>query len=396
MRILMINVVCGIRSTGRICTGLAARLEALGHEVKIAYGRENVPEQYKKYAVRIGTDQDVRLHGLKGRLLDGSGTGSLKATKTFIQWIKEYDPDIIHMHNIHGYYIHTGILFEYLKQCGKPVIWTLHDCWAFTGHAAFCEAAGCTKWQTGCYDCPKKNNYPKALADRSESNWKRKKLQFTGVPGLQIVTPSRWLAELVQKSFLKEYPVTVIHNGVDTSVFKKLNMAQWDVLKKERKPMILGVSALWEERKGLKDMLELAALLKEQCNMTIAGLTEEQKKTLPDYINGVTRTNSTEELALIYNCADVYVNPTYEDNYPTTNLEAMACGTPVVTYKTGGSPECLDYGSGYAVQPNRLTELAQAALQAIEDARTGSCTFDAVKLDEQTAINAYCQLYSVC
>lgn len=156
MKVLMINVVCGIRSTGRICTDLAAALEKQGHEVKIAYGRENVPEQFQKYAVRIGSDLDVKLHGIKARLFDRAGFGSKKATKKFIGWVKEYDPDVIHLHNIHGYYINIEVLFDYLRTCGKKIIWTLHDCWSFTGHCVYFDYVDCDKWKTGCFDCPQK------------------------------------------------------------------------------------------------------------------------------------------------------------------------------------------------------------------------------------------------
>lgn len=171
MKILMINVVCGIRSTGRICTDLAMALESKGHDVKIAYGREKVPEQFQKYAVRIGSDLSVSLHGVQARLADSAGFGSEKATKRFIEWVREYSPDVIHLHNIHGYYINIEILFEYLKECGKKVIWTLHDCWPFTGHSAYCDAISCERWITGCYDCPQSKAYPKSLVDKSNLNW---------------------------------------------------------------------------------------------------------------------------------------------------------------------------------------------------------------------------------
>lgn len=177
----MINSVCGIRSTGRICTDLATALEARGHEVKIAYGRETVPEQFQKYAVRIGSDLDVKLHCIKARLLDASGFGSKQATEKFISWVKEWNPDVIHLHNIHGYYINIEVLFDYLRTCGKKIIWTLHDCWAFTGHTAYCDAIHCEKWKTGCGKCPQIGEYPKSYVDRSKRNWNRKKDLFSWV-----------------------------------------------------------------------------------------------------------------------------------------------------------------------------------------------------------------------
>ena len=205
MKILMINGVCGIRSTGRICTDLAAALEAKGYEVKIAYGRETVPERFQKYAVRIGSDLDVKVHGLRARLWDDAGWGSKRATLKFIEWVRQYDPDVIHLHNIHGYYINIEVLFRYLRTCGKKILWTLHDCWAFTGHAAYCEAAGCERWKHGCHDCPNRGEYPKSLTDNSRRNWEKKKRMLDRIPNMTIVTPSEWLAGLVRSSFLGQW-----------------------------------------------------------------------------------------------------------------------------------------------------------------------------------------------
>lgn len=337
----MINVVCGIRSTGRICTDLAVTLEAQGHDVKIAYGRGTVPVQFQKYAVRIGTDIDIKLHGVKARLLDGAGFGSKKATEQFIDWVKEYNPDVIHLHNLHGYYVNIDILFNYLRTSGKRIIWTLHDCWAFTGHAAYCEATNCERWITGCRNCPKKNDYPRSLIDQSSRNWKRKKMLLRGVPGMIIITPSEWLARLVRESFLAEYPVKVIHNGVDTTVFRPVDSTSIRAkLRTGDKKVILGVAAVWDERKGLRDFIELKKLLDDdQYQIVLAGLNRKQIEELPDGIIGIQKTDSVNELVQLYSLADVFVNPTYEDNYPTTNLEAIACGTPVITYNTGGSGE---------------------------------------------------------
>lgn len=347
MKVLMINVVCGIRSTGRICTDLATALEAQGHEVKIAYGREEVPEKFQKYAVRLGSDLDVKLHGVKARLFDGCGWGSKRATKKFITWVKEYNPDIIHLHNIHGYYINVEVLFNYLRTCGKKIIWTLHDCWAFTGHAPYCEGANCERWKTGCHDCPKLNEYPVSLMDRSKENWERKRTLFTKIPNLTLVTPSKWLANLVKQSYMTEYPVIVIHNGIDTTVFKPVDST--DIRKKlgiRQKKVILGVASIWDARKGLEDFIKLNELLTDEYIIILVGLSGEQVEKLPEGMIGIRRTDSVHELVQLYSMADVFVNPTYEDNYPTTNIEAIACGTPVITYDTGGSGESARlYGS---------------------------------------------------
>ena len=344
MKVLMINSVCGIRSTGRICTDIATELEKQGHEVKIAYGRENVPEQFQRYAVRIGNDLDMRLHGVKARLLDASGFGSKSATKRFIKWVKDYDPDVIHLHNIHGYYINIEILFNYLKNSGKPVVWTLHDCWAFTGHCAYFDFAGCEKWKTGCYGCPQKKCYPSSiLIDRSEKNYSQKKQLFATLSNMIFVTPSEWLAGLVKKSYLGKYNIRVINNGIDTEVFKPTlgNFRQKHNI--GSKKIILGVAGVWDRRKGLEDFYKLSSILEDSYQIVLVGLNEKQISALPKNIIGISSTESASELAEIYTAADVFVNPTLEDNYPTVNLEAQACGTPVITYNTGGSPESVDY-----------------------------------------------------
>lgn len=358
MKVLMINVVCGIRSTGRICTDLATALEAQGHEVKIAYGRETVPEQFQKYAVRIGTDIDVKLHGGKARLFDGAGFGSKRATEKFIEWVKEYDPDVIHLHNIHGYYINVEVLFNYLKVCGKKVIWTLHDCWAFTGHTAYCDSVNCERWITGCYECPLTKAYPTSFVDKSKQNWRKKKEIFSGIKGLTIITPSEWLAGLVRKSFLAEYPVKVINNGIDTSKFYPIES---DFRKKnglEGKFVLLGVATVFDDMKGYSDFLKLREMLGDEYRIVLVGLTKEQIKDLPRGILGIERTSSVRELAEIYTAADLFLNLSYCENYPTVNIEAMSCGTPVLTYKTGGSPEMVEKYGGIVVEQGNITAVA--------------------------------------
>lgn len=390
MKVLMINVVCGIRSTGRICTDLAAALESRGHEVRIAYGREEVPEKYRKYAVRIGNNNDVNLHAVKARMLDASGFGSKSATLKFIRWVQAYDPDVIHLHNIHGYYINIEVLFEYLKTCNKKIIWTLHDCWPFTGHAAYCEASGCERWITGCHDCPNIRDYPLSLFDRSKNNWARKKELFLNIPHMIIVTPSVWLADLVKKSFLEEYRVVTVHNGIDTSVFSKKKSDDQETNRKNNKKIVLGVAAKWDKRKGLDDFIKLSQLLSDEYQIVLVGVSDEEQKNLPETIRAIRRTNSTEELARLYSSAYVYVNPTYEDNYPTTNLEAIACGTPVITYRTGGSPESAEL-YGCSVPKGAIKEIAEK-IQGVESYKAPDESAIA-QIDVKAMVSKYLEYY---
>lgn len=387
MKVLMINVVCGIRSTGRICTDLATELEKQGHEVKIAYGREQVPQQFQKYAVRIGSDFDVKFHGLKARLLDAAGFGSKRATEKFIKWVREYDPDVIHLHNIHGYYINVEVLFKYLKTCGKKIIWTLHDCWSFTGHCVYFDYVNCSKWKTGCENCPQKTEYPSRIGpDMSKQNYILKKKLFTGIKNMVLVTPSQWLAELISESYMKKYSITVIHNGIDTQSFKPMVSNVKERYGCQDKKIILGVAAVWDKRKGLSSFIELAKRLDSSYQIILVGMSRSQIKKMPPNITGIERTNSVEELAELYTAADVFVNPTLEDNYPTTNIEAIACGTPVITYKTGGSPESAKM-YGVSVQRKNIAGLVKA-IAKINQIKPGK-----TDVDYKSTVQKYIELY---
>lgn len=362
MRILFINAVCGTGSTGRICTDLAQEYEKDGHQVKIAYGRHAfVPEQHKKYAVRIGSDLDVKLHALYTRLTDRTGFWSTAATRKFLAWAEEFDPDVLWLHNIHGYYIHIGLLFRWIKsRPNMQVKWTLHDCWSFTGHCAYFDFAGCDRWKTGCHHCPQKSAYPAtSCLDGSRSNYARKRELFTGVPNLTLITPSQWLADLTRESFLKDYPVQVRYNTIDTSIFKATPSDFRARYHLEEKKVILGVASTWEKRKGLEDFVRLSESLDDRFSVVLVGLTPQQAQQMPKNVITIPRTNSPQELAAIYTAADVLFNPTYEDNYPTVNLEAEACGTRVITYDTGGAKETLSRPDSQAIPKGAWKTLTQ-------------------------------------
>ena len=358
MKYLFINSVAGFGSTGRIAAEKCRELMAQGHQCVIAYGRnkancDDIP------TICIGSALDYRIHGVVTRLFDRHGFGSKSATRRFLKKVREYDPDVIWLHNIHGYYIHIGLLFEYLKTCGKKIIWTLHDCWTLTGHCSYFDFVGCDRWKTGCHDCPQKKEYPASiLLENSRSNYEKKRRLFAGIPNLRIITPSRWLADLVKESYLKEYPVEVVYNTINTDVFKPTHSDFRERYGLQDKKVILGVASTWEKRKGLDDFSKLAGLLDDSYRIVLVGVTAEQAKQLPENIISISRTNNQQELAAIYTAADYFVNPTYEDTYPTVNLEALACGTPVITYRTGGSPESLDETCGVVTErtPHALAE----------------------------------------
>ena len=339
----------------------------------------------------------MKLHALQSRIFDNSGFARKRATKKFIEWVKEYDPDLIHLHNIHGYYINMEVLFEYLKQSQKPVVWTLHDCWAFTGHCSHFDRINCNKWKTQCKNCPQKKSYPKSLFfDRSEKNYFEKKQLFSAIENLTIVTPSKWLAELVQHSFLKEKRIHVIPNGIDLNQFKPTESDFRIRYGLENKKIVLGVASAWGQSKGLYDFYKLAQLLDNCYQIVLVGLTEKQKKELPNNIVGITRTNSVRELAEIYSAADVFVNPSIQETMGLTTVEALACGTPVVVYDKTAVPETIQGAdAGIIVKAGDIVAVANA-IQTM-DIKFQSCLKRARLYDKSDRFVQYLELYlSLC
>ncbi|PWT26241.1 glycosyltransferase [Butyrivibrio fibrisolvens] len=346
MRLLIINSVLGFGSTGRIALDIAKEYKANGHEVKIAYGRKlNDSEDAQKYGIRIGNSIDVYFHVAYTRLTDKHGLASKRATKEFLKWADEYNPDMLWLHNIHDYYINYELLFEWIKKRPQMnVRWTLHDCWSFTGHCSHFAYVKCDRWKTGCDHCPQLAQYPKSMIDNSKSNYLRKKKAFTDVKNMTLITPSNWLKNLVKESFLSEYPVEVVYNKIDTEVFKTTaNSFKADHGIADKK-MILGVASVWNSRKGLNDFIDLSKLLGEKYKIVLVGLTNKQianiQSSAPS-IMALPRTANVGELVKMYSAADVFVNPTYEDTFPSVNMEAEACGTPVITYDTCGCAETV-------------------------------------------------------
>ena len=364
MRIMQISAFCGQGAPGKIELGMHNVLSKEGHQSIIAWGRANAaPDSVP--TIRIGNKADYYMHGLYTRMTDKCGFGSARATKDFIRKVDDWQPDLVQLHMLHGYFINLEVFFRYLAGKKIPVVWTFHDEWAITGHCPCFEMIGCNKWETGCHHCPQRSHHPTSwLTDNSEWNWKKKKELFTSLEKLTIVAPSKWMVKTVQNSFLRDYPVKLIHNGINTEVFKPTQSNVKNRIGAEDKKIILGVSSTWAPSKGLADFCELAEKLPEEYQIVLVGLSEKQIRRLPDRIIGIKRTNNVQELAELYTAAYVFVNPTYEDNYPTTNLEALACGTPVITYRTGGSVEAVeDSGAGIIVEQGRVDSLTEAVMK---------------------------------
>ncbi len=355
MKIAQINTVLNSGSTGRIAEQIGSTAQARGHESLIAHGRKT-PRPSASVVFPIGGRRDALLHGARSLLSDGQGLGSRRATRQLVAWLSSQRPDAVGLHNLHGYYVNYPVLFDYLVSAAVPVVWTFHDCWPFTGHCAYFDRAACDRWKVECHDCPLTERYPRSVVDRSRANHRRKKRVF-GSLGRQlvIVTPSRWLARQVEASFLGGAPVHVVHNGVDLETFVPGARA-------EQRPIALGVANQWDDRKGLDDLVALRKRLPASWRVVAIGVSPQQRRSLPAGVEGIERTENVEELVGWYQRAQVLVNPTHGDNFPTTNVEALASGTPVVTYDVGGSPEAVDEATGTVVKEGDVEGLAQGAL----------------------------------
>lgn len=353
MKVVQINVSIGFGSTGRIVDHIGELIERNGGICYYIHGSRYITHN-SPTAIQVGTKLEDYTHYAISLLTGRDGLASIFATKKLVKLLKEIQPDIVHLHNIHGYFINYKILFDYLSNEDIPIVWTFHDCWPITGHCAYFDSVNCKKWQTGCFNCLLLKDYPKSLFfDQSSYNYRLKKSLFTSVKYLTIVPVSDWLGKIVKESYLKDSEIYVIHNGVDTSVFKP---EVTDIRKRYKIPnekkIILGVASGWDERKGYSDFLEIASM--EEFQVILVGSIDVATPKLPDNVIHIPNTNNQVELAEFYSAADVFANPTYSDNFPTTNIEALACGTPVVTYNTGGSPEAIDENTGIVVEQGNL------------------------------------------
>lgn len=385
-KLLQINVSANWGSTGKITESIGLAAIKHGWESYIAYGRFCNPSQ--SHLIKIGTKIDPYLHYMHQRIFDDEGLCSKNATHQLVKTIKDLGPDVVQLHNIHDHYLNYRLLFEYLNHTNIKVVWTFHDCWAFTGHCFHFVTKKCERWKTECYDCPLQHEYPKTLLDNSNENFSLKKNLFSNNKNLTIVACSEWMAQFVRESFLKDKPLYVIHNGVDLDIFKAMS-------NEKGQNKVLAVSNVWNKDKGIDDILALRNLLPEEYAMTIVGLNDKQLKKLPLGIKGIQRTQNVQELVKLYSEADILINPTYADTFPTVNLEALACGTPVITYRTGGSPEAIDKKTGVVVEQGDVKALVDAIVHMKENTLASSdCRKRAEEnFEKDKCFEKYIQLY---
>lgn len=391
MKVVQINTVCGFGSTGKICVGISKVLCANGIENYILYasGDSDYP-----YGIKCA-EPLPKLQALRSRILGNYGFNSRKSTERLIEELERIEPDVVHLHNLHGHNCNLEMLMGYFREKGTKLVWTFHDCWAFTAYCPHFVMAGCDKWKTGCHHCVQSRGFSWFM-DRSSWVYDKKKETFSGL-NLTIVTPSQWLGDLVKESFLKDYPVVVVNNGINLDVFKPtLSDFRMKYGISEDKIILLGVAIQWGLRKGVDVFIRLAKRLDpKKFQIVMVGTDDDIDRQLPENVISIHRTANQAELAEIYSAADLFVNPTREDTFPTVNMESLACGTPVLTFRTGGSPEIIDEKTGMVVECDDEEALHNAILK-IERNRMFArvdCSSRALTYDETRKFREYEMLY---
>lgn len=379
-KLVQINTV-GNASTGRIMHGIQREAAEQGYETISFVGRRKPYEDLP--CEKFGDFFSFWFHVVVNTVFDRQGYASWSATRRLVKRLREEKPDIIHMHNLHGYYLYLPLLFEYLKKEFKgQLYWTFHDCWPFTGHCAYYSMAQCDKWKKQCEACPNKRRYPVSLfLDSSKKNYGDKKELFTGLQGLTILVPSEWMKEQVEGSFMSGYEIKVISNGIaldsfrykpDKELYKKYRLP-------EDKRILLGVANVWDKRKGLQDFLRLSGVLGEEYRIVLVGLSKGQIKRLPKNIIGVERTEDQEELAGMYSLSDIFINPSLEESFSLVTVEAFACGTPVIVLDTSAVKELVNERNGIVLTAHEpedylkaIGEIRQHGFSREEVSRTAS------------------------
>lgn len=393
-KLLQINECLNL-STGKITQQIGELAIAKGWESWIAYSGREKELPSKSHLIRVGNFMDSCIHYAEDRFLDNEGLSSRRETKKLIKKINEIKPDVIHLHNIHDHWLNYKLLFTYLAKSNIPVVWTQHDQWATTGHCYY-NLVGCERWKEGCHSCPLSKWY---CVDQSQRNYKLKKQLLANIPSLTIVAVSDWLGNNIRLSHLNNRPIQIIHNGIDLNIFSPhpVNAHERYGIDKHKK-IILGVAAIWDARKGLNDFYELAkGLPADKYAFVIVGSRIDKVKPVDEGCQMVflDRTQNALELAQLYSSAAVFVNPTYQDNYPTTNLEAIACGTPVITYNTGGSPESVDEKTGTVVEQGDIEGIISAIERLAYGDYRDNCRKKAeAEFDKLKCFNSYILLYN--
>ena len=334
-------------------------------------------------------------HMIASKITGLTGYYSWIDTLRIINILKQKKIDIVHLHNIHGWFLNLPYFFRFIKKRNIAIVWTFHDCWNYTGHCPHYSFVKCDKWKSRCQNCPLFKEYPSTLFDNSSFLFSKKKKWFLGFKNIRIVTPSIWLKKEVEQSFLKQYPITVINNGINLDIFKPIygNFKEKYAIK--NRYVILGVSFSWGEKKGFDVFIELSKIISSDFVIVLVGVSQSQINSLPNNIIGIQRTTSQKELAEIYTAADVFVNPTRQEVLGLVNIESLACGTPVITFDSGGSPETITEKTGTVVNCNDINGLffEIKRICITKPFKTEDCIERAKKFDMEERFNDYIKLF---
>jgi len=394
IRIAALNT-CFNGSTGRIMLGIAKTTKDNQFEYKcFAPKSKNNPKIDEKTQVYFGTYLETALCTRLAKITGLNGCFSYFNTFALIRLLNKYKPDIIHLHNLHDCYINFPILFRYLGKRKIKIVWTLHDCWSFTGGCTYYLASECKKWLTDCKKCPG-YSYPCGNKKRSSYilNLKRKYISF--IDNLTVVSPSKWLENEAKFSFLKKYEIITINNGIDIEKFFRKQNSLRDFYLIKNKFVLLGVASPWNYRKGIDLIIELSKKINNDLFVIIlVGTDEALSESLPSNIISVKKTNSLDELVDLYSIADVLINPTREDNFPTVNIEALACGVPVITFNSGGSAEAIDKKTGIVTKEKTVEALYYSILEIYNNPlKREDCVYKSKEYDSLEAFKKYTSLY---
>lgn len=395
MKILQINTVYGVGSTGKIVKEIHDACKKENISCISAYRCSENGSQLPEDTIEISSPIDSRIHGVLSRITMFKGCFSFFKTVKFLKKIKRYSPDIIHLHNLHGSYVNIPLLFRYIKKNDIQVVWTLHDCWPFTAICSHFSAVDCDKWITVCNNCPLRKELSQSLVDNTGSVWKYKKHCFTSAEKIVFAAPSNWMKGLLNKSFLKQYPAVTINNGIDLTVFKPSKSDFKAKYNLKDKYIVLGVAFEWGYKKGLDVFIKLSGILSDEYKIVLVGTNDGTESQLPANILSVKKTDNQQQLAEIYSSADVFVNPTREETLGLVNIEALACGTPVVTFNAGGSPECVDALCGSVVEIDD-TDAVKSEIVRICTEKPYSkenCIKQAAMFDKDEKLSEYIELY---
>lgn len=376
-KLLQINSVVNTGSTGRIAEQLGQLAMAQGWESYIAYGRE--ARESKSHLIRIGNRYGVYLHAIASKFLDNHGLMSKWATRRFLKQLDRIKPDVVHLHNIHGYYINYPMLFHYLREKSIPTVITMHDFWLMTGHCAYINRT-CDRWKKGCGNCPRLDQYPASKKDCSARNWLVKANLFAEMPNVTLVPVSYWLGRYVDESLLKQVKQQVIYNGIETEVFKPYEKQEASVEGVDwNKFTIMAIATRWTEANGYRDVLRLGQILPEGCQIVMVGLDDGQLKSLPNNIVGFKKTESFTQLQELYSKSDVIFNPNSEVTFGLVTVEAMACGTPVIVLHNTAGEELVTEQTGFVVQNVEEVVRLIPSIQAMNQEQTARVCRQRVK-----------------